>query len=1173
MRHRCTLILGAFLVCSPLFAQQPSCPTSATVNLTAPADNASVTSPVTFSWDAVSNATAYRIWIIVDNSPSIVLDRVTKTSMSEAVPSGAVEWYVEALAANCPSVFSDHRHLTVSRSTTCDARKAAVPTAPINGVQVASPVTFTWTGVTGALFYRLWISVDGSAFVDVDETKLTTLTEDVPPGSVQWYVDAVTEGCPTTSSAKATFVVPQTSACTTVAPVPITPPSGSASVVAPVTFSWSPVPNATAYRIIASVDGSDFFFLGKTTDTSFTKVIPPGSWIWFVDAVLDECDDTRSSRSRFTIVKAANCPTNGPVLVAPANNAQNVASPVTFDWNPVPGAIGYGVFAKHNDGPSTQLAETTATQLQRKLPEGAIEWFVVAVFAACPPVESSHNMFTVAPQCDNRRPVLVVPHDGAVGLTSPVQFAWSRTPNAKSYNLWLSAPGALPVLVGTTTDNHLTANVAPGETSWYVEAVFDSCSTESSPSTFVARMPPPCGVPGKPLVRSAGQAASGSQFAVRWTAIANASSYELQEATINDFSNATTQVISGVIAPVSHAVTKTTRYYYRVRALSSCNDARGAYSRTTSTVVLAPSRNATIDIDAAAGTTQTIQLPAQNPPVAFTATADKPWVTVTPKSGTVGTSGATLTVTTDRNALLSGTNAASIKVTYTTTSPGRIGTNGTTNTTVPISVSVATPVASSGKSSPPPDALIIPAISHTTGLNGSSFSSDVRVANISTNVQRYQLNFTFTRTDGTLSGSTTTIEVDPGSTFALNDILNTFFGIGTEGLSQLGTLEIRNLSSTGASSSSAPSVTIASSRTFDTAATGTFGEFIPAIPFSQFITNTSGRLSLQHVVQSSAYRTNLGLVEGAGEAASVLVHVFDDSGNDIAQIPIGLQPDEHRQITSFLQANALSLNDGRFEVEVTSTTGNVSAYASVVDNATNDAYLVPPASKSGTSATRFILPDVEENTATAKRSDVRLFNAGSTSATATLAFSAQPGMTGASKTVQVTIPAGQVKSLDDILQSQFGLTASAGALLATTSSSSNLIVSGRTYTQTTAGTYGQFTTAATPAQSVGAGDRTLQLLQLEDSDAYKTSIGIAETSGKSATIEISVIQPDAKAIPKVQIPIDPNGFQQINLASFGLGNLYNARVTVKVVSGSGKITAYGSLVDQQTLDPTYVPAQ
>jgi hypothetical protein len=32
-------------------------------------------------------------------------------------------------------------------------------------------------------------------------------------------------------------------------------------------------------------------------------------------------------------------------------------------------------------------------------------------------------------------------------------------------------------------------------------------------------------------------------------------------------------------------------------------------------------------------------------------------------------------------------------------------------------------------------------------------------------------------------------------------------------------------------------------------------------------------------------------------------------------------------------------------------------------------------------------------------------------------------------------------------------------------------------------------------------------------------------------------------------------------------------VSVKVIGGTGRIAAYGSVVDNKTVDPTYVPAQ
>src|SRR5207248_4796632 len=93
--------------------------------------------------------------------------------------------------------------------------------------------------------------------------------------------------------------------------------------------------------------------------------------------------------------------------------------------------------------------------------------------------------------------------------------------------------------------------------------------------------------------------------------------------------------------------------------------------------------------------------------------------TVTPSSGPIGADGATLTVTFDPAAMALGTNTGTILVTYGTA--GKIGANGSSSGSVPVSVSLVTPVSPSGKNTPLPESLIVPAVGHAAGANGSLF--------------------------------------------------------------------------------------------------------------------------------------------------------------------------------------------------------------------------------------------------------------------------------------------------------------------------------------------------------------------------------------------------------------------------------------------------------------------
>ncbi len=103
-------------------------------------------------------------------------------------------------------------------------------------------------------------------------------------------------------------------------------------------------------------------------------------------------------------------------------------------------------------------------------------------------------------------------------------------------------------------------------------------------------------------------------------------------------------------------------------------------------------------------------------------------------SGTIPVEGLTLAFTADPSALPLGTNQGEITVELLGGGTGKDGErgaqDGTPSVTVPVSLTLVTPVTKGGKSAPPPEALIIPAVIHAPGALGANFSgSDVRVFN------------------------------------------------------------------------------------------------------------------------------------------------------------------------------------------------------------------------------------------------------------------------------------------------------------------------------------------------------------------------------------------------------------------------------------------------------------
>lgn len=1165
--------------------------------LLAPSPGSTTSSPTTLRWSTVEGAAAYRVWLSVDGGAPLNVHRTTATEATLPLPAGTIRWFVEAVRTGCDAVISDEAEFTVTRGANCDANPAPGIVGPVGTQQqpalVAKDVTFSWTAAENAVAYRVWIARNGPGFEDLTVTSETSFTATLDAGAYAWYVEALYGGCPAVASDRHFFTIaPDGPRCTTERPS-IVSPADTSTASSPVTFSWTAVEKAVAYRVHASVDGSDSVVLGVTTATTLTRPLPPGVVRWRVEAVLEECPSTFSTVATFTIERAANCTTGTATPLFPADLATGLESGIDFAWSAVEGAVRYVLVARVNNGAPSVLATTSVTTERVVMPPGRVEWWIVTLFSGCPATESAHARFGIdRPEgCERVRPVLLLPSSVREVVTSPVTFQWTHVPGSTFYRVWVGSEEQRAAVVATSTDNFVRVDLPPGTYEWFGEAMFDGCpSTRSAKADFRVSPEVPCGTPRRPAAQVIGQALSDTAYNVRWTPLANVELYEVQEATSLDFSDAQTFTTPHPFHEFMHNVTGgPQQYVYRVRGVSSCNDSRGRYSAPVGVFVVAQqSANGSAEAGGTEAILQKITLPGSTEPTTFTASADKPWITISPASGALTPEGVTLTVSADPAHLALGTNTATILVEYSTDGAGAQS-DATTIGTTPISISLVTPVMPAGKGTPPPEALIFSVVGHAAGQGDSLFQSDIRLTNFAAQTMKYQVNFTPSGAAGSQIGSSTSVEVAPGSTLALDDIVASVFGTGTTS-SATGVLEVRPLTTTTSTSSLlAPNtnklrdlVTGASSRTYNFTPQGTFGQFIPATRFADFVGKAAegaapSILSLQQVAQSSAYRSNFGFVEASGNPVELLMRVFDTSNNLLGSIPVSLAAGEHRQVNSMLAANGIAeLPDGRVEVEVVSGDGKVTAYVSTVDNRTNDPLLVSASVKGAVVADRYVVPGVAflDTGAAFWVTDVRIFNAGSTATPATLTF--YPSGAGSTPvTHEVTLDAGEIEVIDNVIGGLLAQPNGAGGMLVvTTPAPAPVTVTARTYNNTENGTYGQYIPAVTVAESAGATDRALQLMQLEQSSRFRTNIGLAETSGQPATVEVSLTLPDSLTTPVLTIPLAANQFTQFPLSSFGVSDaIYNARVSVKVVSGAGKVTAYGSAIDAVTQDPTYVPAQ
>ncbi len=667
---------------------------------------------------------------------------------------------------------------------------------------------------------------------------------------------------------------------------------------------------------------------------------------------------------------------------------------------------------------------------------------------------------------------------------------------------------------------------------------------------------------------------SGSSYSISWSDLPNVNDYDIQEASDAAFVNVLTSRIHGNAANFQHVAQSPAPFFYRARGIG-CDQQPGPWSAATR-VVVAPapqSHGRTFALIAPFGTQQSVSQPitisvagststigSLDVPSYSTATS-QPWLSVTPPAGTVPPDGISLTVAVDPKTLPPGTSTATLTVT---------SGSGTTVASVPVSITLVTPVISAPRTAPTADTLILPAVAHAAG-NNAQWQSDIRLGHTYPWATKYLLTYTPSGQNGMISGQQTSLVIQPGQTIALDDVVKNWFGGGALGESAMGMLEIRTVDAV-----AGQGTTIASSRLYNATANGSFGQFIPAIPIAKFMGPNGDptrfpELTLMQLAQNAAYRTNIGLVEGAGQPASVELEAFDGSGTSLFKTTVDLQPSEHLQLSGFLAGHADDIANARVAVRSIAPSGKVFAYASIIDNTTGDPFFVPAIDSIRTATAQTVLAGIAK--VGSWQSDIRLFNASPASVTATLQFFPQ-GSSEAAATRDVVIAPGAVTAIDDAL-AFFDQTNTSGAIRIVTPIQTALVASARTYSRHDSGTYGQFIPGATVSDAAGIGDRSLELLQLEESSAFRTNVGIAEVTGKPAKIEVSAMTPGQKAAATITIDLQPNEFRQYNslLRSLGLTDAYNARVEVRVTGGEGKVISYGSVIDNETQDPTYVMAQ
>ncbi|HHQ48848.1 MAG TPA: hypothetical protein ENK19_08210, partial [Acidobacteria bacterium] len=173
----------------------------------------------------------------------------------------------------------------------------------------------------------------------------------------------------------------------------------------------------------------------------------------------------------------------------------------------------------------------------------------------------------------------------------------------------------------------------------------------------------------------------------------------------------------------------------------------------------------------------------------------------------------------------------------------------------------------------------------------------------------------------------------------------------------------------------------------------------------------------------------------------------------------------------------------------------------------------------------------------------------------------------------VIVQPGETMKLGDVFQDLFGLEDAKGALRF--QSTGKIVVSTRSYNLTTAGladSQGQFLSGMPAELALAAGEKTsIPGITQPADESFRCNYAMVETVGGTADVRVSLFDRDGVPRASKTYSLAPYQPVQFNLSDLGAGlTVDGGRLDVEVLSGSGKVLTFASMVGNGTLsqDPS-----
>lgn len=456
-------------------------------------------------------------------------------------------------------------------------------------------------------------------------------------------------------------------------------------------------------------------------------------------------------------------------------------------------------------------------------------------------------------------------------------------------------------------------------------------------------------------------------------------------------------------------------------------------------------------------------------------------------------------------------------------------------------------------------------VAHT--VSPKLFQSDVRLYNPSSSPKNFALYYVGFGVGGSTAAKSTRT-VAPGQVLALNDVvLSEFFNSDSTGQMTI---------------VSDDTGFVVTGRAYTRGPNGAFSLFVPGPRTLSGLSFGGGQATVNGLLKNAQTYSNVGFTEVSGSPVTVVMDVWNADGNILASTTRSTEANNTLVVSDIISNRGLPpTSNVRVNFTVTSATGRILPFATVVDDATGAASF-QAAANPASSAEDIIVAQASHVTGANGdlfKTNVNITNLGSQSVTVTVSLIPYL-LKGTPNPPRVyTIAPGQTVEKLDILQGEFGLAdPSAAGLRIHPMGTTPLLVSTRTFVSKFGGNLG-FAIPGVPASSAlgpGAVATAIHLDQTDAKSGSRASFGFTEIAGAGVTVRVTAKSGDTGAtLGTKTYPVAANtSFQTSVTDILGAGATANNLYLQFVIdSGSGRVIPYAASVDNMSGQGIYVAAQ